>query len=60
MNTAANFLCRTEADPAQKLEMFIRNDIHTKATEVNIQSSGFVEEEQIFVLSDDEIDENPF
>ena len=58
MNTAAGFLSRTEVDPKEKLEMTIRNDIHTKATEVNIQSSGIVEEEQIYILPDDEIDEN--
>ena len=40
--------------------MTIRNDILTKAVEVNIQSSGIVEEEQIYVLPDDEIDENHF
>ena len=58
MNTAADFLSRTEIDPTEKLEMTIRNDIHTKAIEVNIESSGIVEEEQIYVLPDDEIDEN--
>ena len=44
MNTAADFLSRTEVDPTEKLEMAIRDDIHTKAIEVNIQSSGIVEE----------------
>ena len=58
MNTAADFLSRTEVDPTEKLEMSIRNDINTKAIEVNIQSTGIVEEEQIYVLPDDEIDEN--
>ena len=58
MNTAADFSSRTEVDPTEKLEMTIRNDIHTKAFEVNIQSSGFVEEEQIYILPEDEIDEN--
>ena len=58
MNTAADFLSRTEVDPTEKLEMAIRNDIHTKAIEVNIQSSGIVEEEPIYVLPDEEIDEN--
>ena len=38
--------------------MTIRNDIHTKAIEVNIQSTGIVEEEQIYILPDEEIDEN--
>ena len=58
MNTAADFLSRTEVNPAEKPEMTIRNDIHTKAIEVNIQSSGIVEEEQIYILPDDELDEN--
>ena len=58
MNPAADFLSKTEVDPTEKLEMTIRNDIHTKAVEVNIQSSGIVEEEQIYVLPDDEIYEN--
>ena len=58
MNTAADFLSRTEVDPTEKLELTIRNDLHTKAIEVNIQSTGIVEEEQIYVLPDDEIDEN--
>ena len=58
MNTAADFLYRTEVDPTEKLEMTIRNDIHTKAIEVNIQSTGIVEEEQIYILPDEEIDEN--
>ena len=58
MNTAADFLSRTEVDPTEKLEMTIRNDIHTKAIDVNIQSSGIVEEEQIYILSGDKIVEN--
>ena len=58
MNTAADFLSRTEVNPTEKLEMTIRNDIHTKAIEVNIQSTGIVEEEQIYILPDEEIDEN--
>ena len=36
MNTAAYFLTRKEVDPTEKLEITIRNDIHTKAIEVNI------------------------
>ena len=58
MNTAADFLSRTEVNPIEKLEMNIRNDIQTKAIEVNIQSTGIVEEEQIYILPDDEIEEN--
>ena len=40
--------------------MTIRNDIHTKAIEMNIQSSGIVEEEQIYILPGDETEENHF
>ena len=43
MNTAADFLSRTEINPTEKLEMNLRNDIQTKAIEVNIQSSGIAE-----------------
>ena len=56
MNTAADFFTsRTEVDTT---EMTIRNDIRTRAIEMSIQSTGIVEEEQIYVLPDDEIDEN--
>ena len=57
MNTAADFLSRTEISPTKKLEMNLRNDIQTKAIEVNIQSSGITEEEQIHIHADDENDE---
>ena len=42
MNTAADFLYRTEVDPTEKPEMTIRNDIHTEAIDVNCQSSDIV------------------
>ena len=58
MNTAADFLSRTEVNRVEKLEMSIRNDIQTKAIEVNIQSSGIMDEEQIYIFPDDEFDEN--
>ena len=45
------------SQPHRKLEMIIRNNIQTKAIEVNIQSTGIVEEEQIYILSDDEDEE---
>ena len=57
MNTAADFLSRTEINPTEKLEMNLRNDIQTKAIEVNIQSSGIAEEEQCYVHPDDENDD---
>ena len=49
---------RNKGQPHKKLETSIRNDIQTKAIEVNIQSTGNVEEEQIYILLDDEIDQN--
>ena len=56
MNTAADFLLRTEINPTEKLEMNLRSDIQTKAIVVNIQYSGIAEEEQIYVHPDDEND----
>ena len=53
MNTAANFLSRAEVDPTEKLEMNIRNDVATKAIEVNIQSTGVAEEETLYILPDE-------
>ena len=49
-------MSRTEINPTEKLEMNLRNDIQTKAIEVNIQSSGMAEEQQIYLQPDDEID----
>ena len=46
MNTSADFLSRAEVNSIEKFEMSIRIDIQTKAIEVNLQSSGIVEEEQ--------------
>ena len=58
MNTTADFLSRTEVNPVEKLEMSIRNDIQTRAIEVNIQSLGIVADEQSYILLDDEFDDN--
>ena len=43
MNTAADFLSRTEINPTENLKMNLRNEIQTKAIEVNIQPSGIAE-----------------
>ena len=51
MNTAADFLSRAESNPTETLELNIRNDVITKATEVNIQSTGVAEEELLYILS---------
>ena len=53
MNTAADFLSRAESNPTEKLEMNIRNDVNTKAIEVNIQSTGVAEEELLYILPDE-------
>ena len=58
MNTAVDFLSRTEVNLVEKLEMSIRNDIPTKAIGVNIQFTGVVEEEQFYILPDAKIEEN--
>ena len=50
MNTAADFLLRAESNPTEKLEMNIRNDVNTKAIEVNKQSTGVAEEELLYIL----------
>ena len=52
-NTAADYLSRLEADPKDKIVKRIREDIETKPIEINIQSSGIAEEEQIFYTEDD-------
>ena len=53
MNTAADFLSRAEVNPTEKLEMNIRNDVTTKAIEVNIQSTGVAEEESLYILPEE-------
>ena len=53
MNTAADFLSRAEVNPTEKLELNIRNDVTTKAIEVNIQSTGVAEEESLYILPEE-------
>ena len=48
MNTAADFLSRLEMDPNEKIILKIKKDIPTKPIEVNIESTGIVQEEQVF------------
>ena len=48
MNTAADYLSRLEMDPNEKIILKIRGDIPTKAIEVNIESTGIAQEEQVF------------
>ena len=48
MNTAADFSSRLEMDPNEKLILKNREDIATKPIEVNIESTGNAQEEQVF------------
>ena len=48
MNTAAEILSRLEIDPNEKLILKTREDIPTKPIEVNIESTGIAQEEQVF------------
>ena len=54
MNTAADFLSRLEMDPNEKIVLKIREDIPTIPIEVNIESTGIVQEEPVFVDSTDQ------
>ena len=51
MNTAADFLSRAEVNPTEQLEVKIRNDVITKAIEVNIQFHIFIipQQEQLTI-----------
>ena len=53
-NTAADYLSRLEADPKDKLVMKIREDVQTLPIEINVQSAGVSQEEQIFYTNDDD------
>ena len=50
MNTAADSVSKAEVNLTEKLEKNIRNDVTTKAIEVNIQSTGVAEEELLYIL----------
>ena len=53
-NTAADYLSRLEISPKEKLILLIREDISITPIELNVQSAGVTEEEQIFYTDDDE------
>ena len=53
-NTAADYLSRLEICPNEKLILRIREDISTTPIELNIQSAGVIEEDQIFFTDEDE------
>ena len=48
MNTAADFLSRFEMDPNEQIILQIREDIPTKPIGVNIEYTGFAQEEHVF------------
>ena len=48
MNTAADFLSRLKMDPNEKIILKFREDSPTKPIEVNIESTGLAQEEQVF------------
>ena len=52
-NTAADYLSRMEMDPTEKLVLKIRADVKTQPIEVNVQSAGVSEEEQVFFTEED-------
>ena len=52
-NTAADYLPRMEMDPTEKLVLKIRADVEPQPIEVNVQSAGVSEEEQVFFTEDD-------
>ena len=51
--TAADYLSRMEIDPTEKLVLKIRADVETQPIEVNVQSAGVSEEEQVFFTEED-------
>ena len=53
-NTAADYLSRLEICPKEKLVLRIREDISTTPIELNVQSAGVTEEDQIFYTEEDE------
>ena len=53
-NTAADYLSRLEICPEEKLILRIREDISTTPIELNVQSAGVIEEDQIFYTDEDE------
>ena len=53
-NTAADYVSRLEVDPKGKLVMKIREDVETLPIEINVQSAGVSQKEQIFYTNDDD------
>ena len=57
-NTAEDFLSRPEVIPKEKVQLKLRDDILTSPIEVNLQSSDVADEEQLFILPDEEEEES--
>ena len=53
-NTAADFLSRLEPTPKEKVQLKLRDDILTSPIDVILQSSDVADEEQLFILPDEE------
>ena len=53
-------MSRLEADPKDKLVLKIREDVQTLPIEINVQSAGVSQEEQIFYTNDDDETEEQF
>ena len=53
-NKAADYLSRIKVDHKEKLILKFRKDIDTKPIEVNVQSTGVEEEEQVFFTEHDD------
>ena len=54
VNTAAGYLPYLEADHKDWLVMTIREDVQTPSIEINDQSAGVTQDEQIFYTIDEE------
>ena len=58
--TAADYLSRLEADPKDKFVMKIREHVQTLPIEINVQSAGVSQEEQIFYTNDEDETEEQY
>ena len=58
--TAADYFSRLEADPKDKLVMKFREDVQTVPIEINVQSAGVSQKEQILYTNDDDETEEKY
>ena len=59
-NTVAYYLSGLETDPKNKLVIKIRKNEQTLPIEINVQSAGVSQEEQIFYTIDDDVTEEQY